>query len=77
MLYKASKRLIHFDNIFEMFAEDIQINQKYFKKLLETPLLNNSEEVLTMHRNMGIISARLNEFTIQMEEATNKELLKD
>ena len=44
----------------------------YFTKLLQTPLLNNSPEVMAMQKNIEIIARRLQEFTLRFAEASNK-----
>jgi hypothetical protein len=66
-----AKRLLQLDELFHALVDDVRINIDYLKKLAETPLFENSQEVRTAHRNMSIIAARLNEFSIRMKEQTN------
>lgn len=73
VLFRFSRRLLQFDDLFEMLAFDIDTNVKYFQKLLATPLFDNSQEVRTANKNMGIISARLEEFAARIDEISNKE----
>lgn len=74
IVYRLSKRLLEFDDLFELLTHDIEVNVKYFKKLLSTPLLENAPEIITVHKNMGIIAERLDEFVNRMEETANREL---
>lgn len=71
-LYSISNKLLRFDSLFHLLFEDIEINLKYLNKLLQTPLLCNSIEVQTMHKNIAIIAKRLNEFASQMHEITDE-----
>ena len=73
MIFRLSKRLLQFDELFDLLADDIEVNVSYFKKLLTTPLLENSPEVVSMQKNIDVIGRRLQEFAIRMSETTNKE----
>ena len=70
--YKLSRRLFQFDDLFDTLVDDVDTNTKYFKKLLSTDLFNNSEEVMAANKNMGIISQRLEEFVLRINETTGK-----
>lgn len=71
-IYKFAKRALELDELFELLLDDIAINVEYFNKLLMTPLFDNSQEVKTANHNMMIISKRLTEFTLRIQEKTNK-----
>ena len=70
---RLSRRLFEFDDLFEMLAHDVDVNIRYFQKLLTTPLFENSNEVRAANNNMGIISKRLEEFAKRMEELANRD----
>lgn len=74
VLFRFSRRLLQFDEFFELLFHDIDVNIRYFEKLLSTPLFENSQEVRTANNNMNIISQRLAEFSKQMEEIGNRKL---
>lgn len=73
-LARLSKRLLQFDELFELLQHDVKTNTEYFNKLLQTPLFNNSPEVISMTNNVKIISQRLEEYSLRMFEATNKDV---
>lgn len=77
ILVKFSKRLLEFDDIFQLFADDIDTNIRFFKKLNNTPMMENSPEIISAHNNMKIIKTRLEEFTTRFEELTGQKLRKE
>lgn len=74
VLVRFSRRLLQFDDLFSLLARDIDVNTRYFQKLLSTPLFDDSQEVKSANNNMAIISKRLDEFVTRMEEVSNKQL---
>lgn len=72
--FRLSRRLLQFDDLFEILVRDIDLNIAFFDKLLTTPLFDDSQEVRTANQNMSVISKRLDEFVLQMEEVTNRKL---
>lgn len=70
---RFSRRLLEFDDLFGLLEDDVATNIAYFTKLLATPLLNNSPEVISMQKNVEVIAKRLQEFSLRMNETTNKE----
>lgn len=75
-LFLAVKKLILFDDIFNIIVDDIDINFAYLDELIKTPLFENSQEVLTAHKNMEIIHKRLEEIVLRVEEMTGKVYLR-
>lgn len=69
---RLSRRVLEFDDLFDLLSHDIEMNVKFFEKLLATPLFENSLEVKTANRNMGIISQRLREFSLRLAETSNR-----
>lgn len=74
VLIRFSRRLLEFDELFELLAHDVDVNTKFFDKLLGTPLFDNSTEIKTANHNMSIISKRLDEFVTRMSELTRRDL---
>lgn len=70
--YRLTRRLLEFDELFQLLAHDIETNVKYLAKLVNTPLFLNSPEVLEVQRNMRIMAERLREYLVRIGEATNK-----
>lgn len=75
-VFRLSRRLLEFDDLFELLTYDIQVNMKYFQKLLTTPLFEASQEVRTANNNMFTMAQRLEEFVNRMEETTGRTLRK-
>lgn len=73
VIFRLSKKLLQFDELFDLLSEDIDTNIKYFKKLLSTPLFEASQEVRTANKNMEVMSLRLEEFSLRFDELSNRE----
>lgn len=71
-IVRSLRRLLEFDDLFETFSDDIQVNVRFFQRLSSTPLLSNAPEVMEAHRKMGIMGKRLEEFVIRINEASRK-----
>lgn len=72
LLMRASRRLLEFDELFAFFTDDIDVNVRFFDRLMSTPLLMNSPEIVEAHKNMGIINKRLKEYVLRMGETTRR-----
>lgn len=68
LLFRATRRLLQFDETFQLFSNDIDINIRYFESLLKTNLFENSEEIKAATNNMKIIDKRLREFRVRFQE---------
>lgn len=75
LLVRATKRLLEFDEIFGLFADDISTNVKFFKKIRQTPMFENTPEIVSAAKNMDIMRLRLEEYGNRFEELTGKKLL--
>lgn len=73
---RLSRRLLEFDELFELLVHDIDTNIGYFDSVSEHPLLGNTEEIVTADRNMRIMRARLDEYVLRMEELSSRKLRK-
>jgi len=73
---RLARRLFEFDDLFDMLTNDIDVNARYLEKLTSTDLFDNSPEVQKAHHNMKIVSQRLDEFVIRMEEMSGKKYRK-
>lgn len=73
---RFARRLFQFDDLFGLLSDDIDVNARYLEKLTNTPLLENSPEIISAHNNMKIVSQRLDEFVLRMEEITGRNLRK-
>lgn len=76
LLYKCAKRLLEFDDLFELFVHDLETNVKYFSKLADTPVFSNSPEIMDMHKNVTIMRDRMIEYVMRMEELAKRRLRK-
>ncbi len=74
LTYRLTKRLFQFDDLFGYLIDDLDANVGYFEKLTKTDLFENSPEIQKAHGNMKIISARLEEFVLRMQELTGREV---
>jgi len=72
LLVRASRRLIQFDELFEMLMDDIDVNVRHLEKTKDLPAFENVPELIDnihMHiKNMDIISRRLREFSLRIGE---------
>lgn len=76
-VFRVSRRLLQFDELFSLFTHDIETNVKYLANVLSKPLFTNTPEVVELNRNMGIIAKRLNEYANRFAEATGSERVVD
>lgn len=76
MLFRASRRLIEFDDLFVMLVDEIDVNVRHFEKISKMPIMSNVPEVMQAHHNMMIMNARLIEYVIRIHEIMNKPLPK-
>ena len=76
ILNRLTRRLLEFDDLFEMLSHDIDVNVGYFESISDHPVLGNAEEIVTADRNMRIMRARLDEYVASMEELTRRKLRK-
>jgi len=76
LLIRAAWKLVQFDDLFTYLVDDIDINIRYFDKLIQSPTLIDSPEIKEAQRNMSIMSKRLAEYVLRMEELLNKKLVK-
>lgn len=76
LIVRASRRLLEFDELFELLADDIGTNLRYFEKLKTTPLISDTQEVQNAHKNMVVMGERLEEFVKRIEEQTGRSLLR-
>ncbi len=72
VIVRLSKRLLAFDDLFEMLLHDIEVNIKYFDSVSESPLVSNAQEVIEADRNMRMMRLRLEEYTIRISEQSHK-----
>ena len=72
LLYKCLKKLLMFDELFELFVHDIDTNVTYLNKLTSTSTMSNSPEILAAQQNMKIMSERLEEYVVRWNELTNR-----
>ncbi len=74
VIYKLGKRLLEFDELFELFQDDIDTNIRYFEKLLQTPVMSNVPEVEEANKNMNLMRLRLEEFVQRFSEVVRRDL---
>lgn len=74
LLFRATRRLIQYDDVFQMLVDDIETNLQQFYKMSQSSLLGNDAEIIQAHRNMMIMRDRLDEFIREMEEVSGLRL---
>lgn len=74
LLIKSIKRMLDFDDLYELLSHDIETNIAYFSKLVDTPLFSNSPEILDAQRNIKIMRDRMNEYSIRIDDIIKKEV---
>jgi hypothetical protein len=73
-LLRATRRLVQYDDVFQMLVDDIETNLQQFYKMSQSSLLGNDAEIVQAHRNMMIMRDRLDEFLREMEEVSGLRL---
>jgi hypothetical protein len=76
LLYKASRKLLQFDDLINYLVDDVETNVAYFDKLTATPVLSNAPEIQEATKNMTVMSARLDEYLNRFAEITGKNVRK-
>jgi hypothetical protein len=76
LLIRFVKRLMQFDDLYQYLIDDIEINLNQFSRIRSSSLLCDDDEVRSAHKNMVVMSMRLDEFTSRMEEVTGQKLRK-
>lgn len=76
LLYRASRKLLTFDDLIGYLLDDMETNILYFDKLSSTPVLSDSPEIMDANRNMRIMAIRLDEFLTRFEEISGGEFRK-
>lgn len=71
---RAGKRLLEFDELFELLQHEMNTNINYFGKLLDTPIFSNSPEIVEANKNMALMRVRLVEFLTRQSELRGKDL---
>lgn len=74
VLYKFGKKLVQFDNLFELMSDEINSAISFFEKLLQKPLFMASPEIEEAHVNMNLLRHRLKELVAQMGELQGKDV---
>lgn len=74
LLFKAARKMIQFDELFELMVDELHINISFFEKLMQKPLFMASPEIEEAHINMNLMLVRFKEFVSQMSELTGKSL---
>lgn len=72
LLVRASKKLLQFDDVFVLLGDDVAANIKFFEKLVNTPILQNTPEIVDAQKHMKIIRNRLGEFALRLQEAAHR-----
>ena len=75
-LLRSTKRLLQFDELFELLAHDLNTNIDYFESISEHPVLGHADEIVVADRNMRIMRARFEEFIVRIEELTRRQFRK-
>jgi hypothetical protein len=76
LLVRASQRLLAFDELFQLLADDVETNLKHFNRMNHMTIMSGEPEVVESHKNMMIMGKRLNEFIKRMEELTGLNMRK-
>lgn len=72
-LFKFLRKLLQFDELVELLADEVNINIGFFDKLLQKPLFMASPEIEEAHQNMNLMRERFKEFVSQMSELSGKD----
>ena len=65
--WRFAKRALQFDHLFDVILDDIWQNKEYFDKLLNTPMLANVPEIISLRDNMKVMHDRFCEYIITFD----------
>ena len=66
------RRLFAFDELFNMFVDEIDTNIKFLESFEGKPLVSNAPEVIEVDRGMKIMKVRLEEYVLRMREQSSR-----
>jgi len=72
--YRFYRKAVVYDEVFQFLADDIEVNLSQFHKMKRSDLTGNEPEIETAHRNMMVMSKRLDEILSRMQAATGLQL---
>lgn len=72
--YRFYKKAVVYDEVFQFLADDVYTNLNQFNKMSKMNVLMEEPEVQQAHKNMKIMSTRLEEILRRMEQATGLRL---
>lgn len=72
--YRFYRKAVTYDEVFQFLVTDIEVNLEQFKKMKRSDLTSNEPEIEKAHRNMVVMSQRLDEILRRMEDATGLKL---
>ena len=71
LLWRASRRLIEFDDLFALMVHEMETNAKFLDGFADRPVLSNSPEIIDATRGMRIMRDRLKEYVTRVGEVRN------
>lgn len=69
---RLTVRLFAYDDIFQYLVDDIEVNLAQFDRMSKSAILGNDTEIVAAHKNMMVMSVRLNEILQRAEENGGK-----
>jgi hypothetical protein len=71
------RRLLTFDDLFEMLVDEIDTNIRFLESFEGKPLVSNAPEVIEVDRGMKIMKMRLEEYVARMRERDRRPKRRD
>lgn len=69
-------RLFQYDDFYNLLMDDVETNLQQFATMRKMNIIGDEPEIVQAHKNMMVMSARLDEFATQMEEMSGQKLRK-
>ena len=72
--WRMYRKAVIYDTILTYINDDVITNLRHFEKMAHSAILGNDQTIQDAHRLMMVMGRRLNEISIQMEEASGLSL---
>ncbi len=76
ILVRFSKRLMQYDDLFDIVGQDLNMNMDYLNDMLNKNIMTNAPEILTFDRNLRYMKERMVEVVNAINEQREPRLPK-
>ena len=74
MIFRFGRKLLQYDEVIQFITDDIETNLRQFARMESSSVMNGEPEIQQAHKNMMVMSRRLDEILNRMEETSGLKL---